>query len=229
MSCLSFLRYKFPCLKNLKLIHFAVRPAQANLLRSVGDILTVLDVSAGVPVQQILAACPNLRHLVVIGAVLVSPGRAAAEPPPKKVKREEDEEEEEDGAWTSKRFCHNLLTFDYAYRTMDEEALRIVLLRCRELRELRIRIKSFSPEMEWEKLAKQLEASQDALCSLRQVQLDVKSDRATLDWRFLATILERSRRPLEHLQGNFAVNNTAVFVRKCEELGYSVKYQEQVG
>ena len=159
--------------------------------------------------------------------MLVSPGRPAAEPPPKKVRR--GAEEEEEGAWTSKRFCHNLLTFDYAYRTMDEEALRIVLLRCRELRELRLRIKSFSPEMEWESLAKQLEARQDALCSLRQVQLDVKSDRATLDWRFLATILERSRRPLEHLQGTFAVNNMAVLVRKCEQLGYAVKYQDQVG
>ena len=213
MSCLSFLRNKFPSLKNLKMFQFAVRPCQMNLLRSVGDILSVLDISVAVPVQQILTACPNLRHLLIIGTLLVSPGNTG-EPPPKKNKLEEED------VWTSKRFCHNLLTFDYAYRIMDEEALRVLLLRCRELREIRLRIKSFSPEMEWNKLAEDLEADQDTLCSLRKVKLDVTSDRQPLDWRLIATILERSRRTLEDLGGEFTVNNRAVVMKKAQQLGY---------
>ena len=185
-----------------------------NLLRSVGDILTVLDISVAVPVQHIFTACPNLRHLLIIGTVLVSPGNAG-EPPPKKSKAVEED------VWTSKRFCHNLLTFNYAYRIMDEEALRVLLLRCRELREIRLRIKSFSPEMEWNKLAKDLEADPDALCSLRKVKLDVTSDKDPLDWRLIVTILERSRRTLEKLDGNFAVNNQAVVMKKAHKLGYA--------
>ena len=216
MSCLSFLRNKFPSLKSLKLFQFAVRPSQMHLLRSVGDILTVLDICAAVPVQDIFMACPNLRHLLIIGTVLVSDGNPG-EPPPKKTKPEEEVVVD---VWTSKRFCHNLLTFDYAYRIMDEEALRVLLLRCRELREIRLRIKSFSPEMKWDKLAKDLELELDALCSLRKVSLLVTSDKDPLDWRLIVTVLARSRRTLEYLEGDFTVNNEAVVMKKAQELEY---------
>ena len=221
MSCLSFLRNKFPSLKNLKMLQFALRPPQLKLLRSVGDILTVLDISvSSVPVQQILIACPNLRHLFIIGTLLVSPAPGNGGEPPSKKSRPEDEEREEVDVWTSKRFCHRLLTFDYYSKVMDEEALRVLLMRCRELREIRVRTKSFSPEVEWDKLAKDLETNPDALCSLRKVTLQVDSDKDPLDWRLLVAMLARSRRTLECLEGEFAVNNETVILRNAHKLGY---------
>ena len=203
------------------MLQFALRPPQLKLLRSVGDILTVLDISvSSVLVQHILIACPNLRHLFIIGTLLVSPAPGnAGEPPPKKSKPEAEEREEVD-VWTSKRFCHNLLTFDFCSKIMEEEALRVLLLRCRELREIRVRTKSFSPEVEWDKLAEDLKLNPDALCSLRKVTFQVNSDKDPLDWRLIVTMLTRSRRTLEYLEGECAVNNETVILRNAHKLEY---------
>ena len=108
---------------------------------------------------------------------------------------------------------------------MDEEALRVLLLRCRELREIRVRTKSFSPEVEWDKLAKDLETNPDALCSLRKVTFQVgemygPTDKDHLDWRLLVAMLARSKRSLECLEGEFAVNNETVMLRNADKLGY---------
>ncbi len=169
LTCLTYIRKKFPNLRVLKLHGLTVDLSQFRLLRTCSDILTVLVCESRAPIGLILKHCHNLRHLVV---------KYRATNSSDKLDVGDRDDDDDEGAPSAKRsrtdateFANNLRTFDFKGNSLDEAVLRSVLLRCHSLEYFLVRCSSVTPELDVASFKDGLLKNPDALKAVKEVRL----------------------------------------------------------